>query len=149
MHCGKLINQAEALQKDLSKRESIIEGVVVDIYILNCQVHIEVSREFKKQHTLQSPISWIVFPVVDCGFIHIKLILRLVSILVFPQRRCYLQYGNPKLNNWQLSSPGCYDSQGESNAVLPFKKGRRGKFRPLPPAVSHRDRGMHHPYSHK
>lgn len=30
VHCGKLINQAEALQKDFSKREAIVKSPVVD-----------------------------------------------------------------------------------------------------------------------
>lgn len=32
VHCGKLINQAEALQKDLGKKEVIVQSPVVDFF---------------------------------------------------------------------------------------------------------------------
>lgn len=47
MHCGKLINQAEVLQKDLSKGEVIVQTTVVLslFFKLTCQVNNKISGE--------------------------------------------------------------------------------------------------------
>lgn len=47
VHCGKLINQAEVLQKDLSKEEVIVQSpeVLSLFYKLTCQVNNKVSGE--------------------------------------------------------------------------------------------------------
>lgn len=51
MHCEKLISQAEALQKDLSKREAIVQSPLLGfdffLTLIISQVHIQVRRDCK------------------------------------------------------------------------------------------------------
>lgn len=52
VHCGKLISQAEALQKDLSKRWAIVQSFLLgfDFFLTPnlSQVHIEVRQDCKR-----------------------------------------------------------------------------------------------------
>lgn len=95
MHCGKLINQAEALQKDLSKREVIVQSPEVDFFFgggkpVRCILKLEDNVIYCKP----SNISWIILNSIYGLFDVFKtlqhlMLLRLEILLIncFPTPR--------------------------------------------------------------